>query len=215
MAIKCYSNNSKLTWTYTQGHETQIWKCPIVQEQKKQQVISLSFLSWFSQPVHSAFVGSESDASDAHDSCPAAELKPRSKMNRLPPSTNKHYLNFKTSRGQGEFIIVSHSNEVGKGTGRPPFKIFHWVILYLQPCVEMQRLRQQTYFYSLLITLWTTPHDIVHSESENKYRLISCNLSAGMFFFFFSFLFWWPECFTMRLKHWNNMWLDRFACNLD
>lgn len=187
---------SKLTWTYPQGHETRIWKCPKKQDQKKQQAISLGFgiliLAARSFCLH-WYWDTESEASDARIHVLLLNSNLAAKMKRLPQPTNEHYLNFKTSRGQGEFIIVLHWNEVGKGTGRSPFKIFHWVILYLQPCVEMQPLRQQTYFFSLLITLWTTRHDMVHRESENKYRLRSCNLSndcRGVFFFFLFLIAW-------------------------
>lgn len=192
MAIKCYLNDSICAANWL-GHTLKDMRpgfgnAPKNKNRRNSKWSASASVSWFSQPVHSAFIDTESEASDARIRVLLLNSNLAAKMKRLPQPTNKHYLNFKTSRGQGEFIIVLHWNEVGKGTGRSPFKIFHWVILYLQPGVETQRLRQQTYFLSLLITLWTTRHDTVHRESENKYRLISCNLSNdcrdGFFFFF-------------------------------
>lgn len=154
----------------------------------------------------------DSEASDA-DSCPAAELQLHSKHKVLPTPTDKHYLNFKTSRGQGECLNVRIRTNSERELG-VLFKT-STESSYICSAVLKWNNFANKHIFSACSSPWTTLHDTVLRESENKYSLISCNLSraAGMIEIL-------PEC----VSGWGRgtgimcdkpLGLDRFTCNLN
>lgn len=150
------------------------------------------------------------------DSCPAAELQLHSKQKRLPPPTNKHYLNFKTSRGQGEFINVFIQLNCKKKELWLLFKTFTESSYIRSPVLKWSNFANK-HIFSACSSPWTTLHDIVHRESENKYRLISCNLSRDSGDVFFKReiqpVLWWGRSTGIICD--KPLWLDRFAWNLN